>query len=59
MDTNQSLRKELTEYLENDRTHIGLAKAVRDLPEKLINKKTQRRALYRVGTPRTRPHRPA
>jgi hypothetical protein len=39
MDPNQALRKELTECLENDRTHIGFAKAMRDLPEKLINKK--------------------
>ena len=39
MDMNHSLRKELTEYLENERTHIGFAKAMRDLPEKLINKK--------------------
>jgi uncharacterized damage-inducible protein DinB len=39
MDMNQSLRKELTEYVENERTHIAFAKAMRDLPEKLINKK--------------------
>ena len=39
MDTNQSLRKELIEYLENERTHIDFSKAMRDLPEKLINKK--------------------
>jgi uncharacterized damage-inducible protein DinB len=41
MDMNQKLRKELTEYLENERTHIGLAKAMRNLPEKLINKKSK------------------
>ena len=39
MEINHSLRKELTEYLENERTHIAFAKAMRDLPEKLINKK--------------------
>ena len=39
MNTEQGVRKELTEYLENERTHIDFAKAMRDLPEKLINKK--------------------
>jgi hypothetical protein len=39
MITEQNLRKELVEYLENERTHIDFAKALRDLPEKLINKK--------------------
>jgi uncharacterized damage-inducible protein DinB len=38
MDLDQNLRKELTEYIENERAHIGFAKALRDLPEKLINK---------------------
>ena len=39
MDINQSLRKELAEYLANERTHVGFAKALRDLPKELINKK--------------------
>jgi hypothetical protein len=39
MEIERSLRKELTEYLENERTHIAFSDAMRDMPEKLINKK--------------------
>ena len=39
MSTEESLRKELAEYIENERTHIDFFKALSDLPEKLINKK--------------------
>jgi hypothetical protein len=39
MSMEESLRKELVEYLENERTHVDFFKALRDLPEKLINKK--------------------
>jgi hypothetical protein len=54
-----SLRKELTDYVENERTHIAFAKAMRDLPEKLINKKPNGLPYTFWGAARTRPHRPA
>ena len=39
MSMEESLRKELAEYLGNERTHADFFKAMRDLPETLINKK--------------------
>src|SRR5215510_8537017 len=39
MDNHQKVRAELIGYLENERTHVSFAKAVGNLPEKLINKK--------------------
>src|ERR1700734_3716573 len=41
MDSHNTLRRQLLDYLENSHTHVSLDDAVKDFPEEMINQKAE------------------